>query len=756
MILLSFRSLINRRSGSVGRRSYLCVRRRVWRVAPRLLALEVRALLSTITVTNDADSGSGSLRQALVSAVAGDTIQFARSAYGTITLSSGPLVVASSVTIDGPGAKNLTIDGNNTFQDLQVQAGVTARVSGMTITGGEAPTGYPYAGGGVLNAGTLTLANCVVTKNSAPGEDGGGGIASSGSLTITGSVVSGNTAGTGGGISSIGTLVVEDSTIDDNSAAYGGGVSSYRGDVSLSNCVVSGNSGEFGGGVSGYQGDVSLTNCVVSGNAGGGVVNTGEVTNLTNCSVTGSTPIDSRGGSGIDCYSGDLNVVNCVVSGDVGGISISGSTYGSSIATVTVTNSSIVNNTINNSANGNVAQGGGIASLNADVTITGSLIADNTVSSDLALGAGIEMASTFFTVDAANVLTVSDTTFLGNQVIGTGSFGRGFGGAIDAGQFTTVSLTNCSFLNNSVTGTGPVQGGALDLQELVKGTITDSQFKGNEAVVSNSSTDNGASALGGAICNTGAFFFSTGVLTISGSTFTKNLVQGGPGGGFGQGGAILSQFNGATLDLSSSLLLDNSAIGGAGATAGAFVAGGWGTGGAIVNDLGSIAAVADSSFVGNTAIGGAASVVGSQGGPGEGGAILSEGATLMLLDSNILGNVAIGGAGSNGALGGNGEGGGLENVFGGSPFTVTGGTIIGNSAIGGAGGGDGEGGGVFSSGSAAFSGVLITLNSAIGGSGGGKGVGGGLYIAAGTVTLSPSTKVVGNYATTSNDNIFIF
>ena len=50
--------------------------------------------------------------------------------------------------------------------------------------------------------------------------------------------------------------------------------------------------------------------------------------------------------------------------------------------------------------------------------------------------------------------------------------------------------------------------------------------------------------------------------------------------------------------------------------------------------------------------------------------------------------------------------------------------------------------------------MLITLNSALGGSGGGQGVGGGLYISAGTVTLSNKTKVVGNFATTSNDNIY--
>jgi hypothetical protein len=50
--------------------------------------------------------------------------------------------------------------------------------------------------------------------------------------------------------------------------------------------------------------------------------------------------------------------------------------------------------------------------------------------------------------------------------------------------------------------------------------------------------------------------------------------------------------------------------------------------------------------------------------------------------------------------------------------------------------------------------VLVTLNSAVGGKGGGHGIGGGLYIGGGTVTLSLSTEVFGNRATTSNNNIF--
>jgi hypothetical protein len=48
----------------------------------------------------------------------------------------------------------------------------------------------------------------------------------------------------------------------------------------------------------------------------------------------------------------------------------------------------------------------------------------------------------------------------------------------------------------------------------------------------------------------------------------------------------------------------------------------------------------------------------------------------------------------------------------------------------------------------------VTLNAALGGDGGGQGVGGGLYIGGGTTTLTGKTKVVGNLASTSNNDIY--
>ena len=105
-------NLLGRRFGFLHRpRS----RRRSLRCVPQLAALELRALLSTISVTNDNDNGNGSLRAALASAANGDTIDFAPSAFGTITLSSGPLEVATS------GRRNL-------FRELRDARSVVQRI----------------------------------------------------------------------------------------------------------------------------------------------------------------------------------------------------------------------------------------------------------------------------------------------------------------------------------------------------------------------------------------------------------------------------------------------------------------------------------------------------------------------------------------------------------------------------------------------------------------------------------------------------
>src|SRR5689334_8761778 len=68
-----------------------------------------------ITVFSDADSGPGTLRQAIFDASAGDTINFSINfAFGEaheIRLSSGELLLNKDLTIEGPGANKFGIGG---------------------------------------------------------------------------------------------------------------------------------------------------------------------------------------------------------------------------------------------------------------------------------------------------------------------------------------------------------------------------------------------------------------------------------------------------------------------------------------------------------------------------------------------------------------------------------------------------------------------------------------------------------------------
>ena len=119
--------------------------------------------------------------------------------------------------------------------------GQGAVLSDLTIAQGSTA----FAGGGVSNAGLLTIRACTITGNTAGGE-GGGGIYNdlTGSLTLVACTISGNSAssGAGGGIRNVGQLGLANCTIYDNTAAtQGGAIFNYDGRLELLNCTVVGN-----------------------------------------------------------------------------------------------------------------------------------------------------------------------------------------------------------------------------------------------------------------------------------------------------------------------------------------------------------------------------------------------------------------------------------------------------------------------------------------------------------------------------------
>ena len=190
---------------------------------PQLEPMEHRTLLSTLTVMNNHDSGSGSLRAAIAVATSGDTINFSSKLKGeTITLTSGPLTLGVNLTIDGLGANKLTVSGGGTEGVFVVSAGVTATIDNLTIASGLA-----VQGAGIDNFGSLTVSQCALTGNTAvggsgdsttPGAANGGGIANEvgASLTLTQSLLTNNVAAASPGDDSFagGLLNLGSATID--------------------------------------------------------------------------------------------------------------------------------------------------------------------------------------------------------------------------------------------------------------------------------------------------------------------------------------------------------------------------------------------------------------------------------------------------------------------------------------------------------------------------------------------------------------
>jgi hypothetical protein len=245
----------------------------------------------TLLVYNNNDSGVGSLRQAIAENHAlggGNTIVFSNIS-GTITLTTGVLLIGDNVTIIGPGANVLTVDGNYpnaTNRAFHIGPGVTITISGLSIVHGYA-TGSPPAdyGGAVYNdRAILTLSNCAVSDNIA---DYGGAIYNNGanggsaSLALIGSTLSYNSATTaGGGIfndassSGSATLTVNASTLYANSALDGGGIASagsqaVTATMAISASTLSGNLATLGDSIYNSSSTLTLGNTILNAGSSG-------------------------------------------------------------------------------------------------------------------------------------------------------------------------------------------------------------------------------------------------------------------------------------------------------------------------------------------------------------------------------------------------------------------------------------------------------------------------------------------------------
>lgn len=272
-----------------------------------LICLPSPTLAAVDHVTSLADDGShGTLRSVMAAAAAGDTIVF--KVTGTITLMQGFLEISKPLIIDGPGAANLLISGGDTFTVFQVDSGVAAAISRITIEHGYASAANG-GGGGIHNQGVVALIQ-TVTSDNLFGDDGsnGEGIYNGGILIMVRSTVSDNfSSNSGAGIYNTGTLELINSTLSDNGCglpgASGGGIyNSGTGTVTVTRSTVSGNTvhdGGQGGGI--YNGgtlrvlDGNVSNNLNAFGSGAGVYNNGDLT-VRGTTFSGNTDLEDDGG----------------------------------------------------------------------------------------------------------------------------------------------------------------------------------------------------------------------------------------------------------------------------------------------------------------------------------------------------------------------------------------------------------------------------------------------------------------------------
>jgi autotransporter-associated beta strand protein len=268
-------------------------------------SLTVSLVAYTGIVANNANTGSGSLREMIILAAAHpgpDTITFAPGFTGPIVLGS-EIVITSPITLDASAVSGgVTIDGGSGNNRLfTVNSGQTVALKGLFLTSGDIGQGSD-GGGAIYNNGSLALTLCTLAGNSATGS-GGGAIINFGTLTLAQcTLVNNSTTNGGGAIDNRGALALTQCTLTDNSATNGGALS---GGGTLTNCTLVDNMASGIGGAVDVDGPVTLRHCTVVGNSAGGTlsgrgvhVGNGQVLALENSIVSGNT----GAGGGADIY----------------------------------------------------------------------------------------------------------------------------------------------------------------------------------------------------------------------------------------------------------------------------------------------------------------------------------------------------------------------------------------------------------------------------------------------------------------------
>ena len=236
---------------------------------PRLLL--AAGLIGVNTFDDVIDPGDGlmSLREAIFAAAVNPGEDAIDLPAGQYQLTGGTLLIddpSGALRIQGlGGVAEISGDGSNRV--FEIQYGSVVQFDHLTVRGGQAPLGN---GGGIYNAGELSVLNSTVMQSTSDREGGGIYNASGAWLEVTNSTIYDNYAFSGsGGIANLGMLRVENSTISGNDTdGVGGGLVNY-GSAMITNATIYDNFASFDGGGIFNSVDMLLDNTIVAGNFNG-------------------------------------------------------------------------------------------------------------------------------------------------------------------------------------------------------------------------------------------------------------------------------------------------------------------------------------------------------------------------------------------------------------------------------------------------------------------------------------------------------
>jgi len=754
--------------------------------------LEDRTVLANFmpTMFDDGPLGSGSLRDTILQANAdpGSATITITLKPGTYTLSipntngqendgnlgdldintSANVLIIQGGGVPGSNAGPTIIDADNVDRAFQIFHNLNNTAvffKNLTIVGGLAqddgidgrlPGTSDALGGAILSNDSTVILDHVIIRNNealggdgadglnAPGGDGfaarGGGVyLENGAVTLTNSDIRRNKAigGNGGAGGTIGIQNPDNIAPHggDGTGAVGGGLFALRADVTLTTSIVAANSAI--GGAGGEGGNGNILDIGIGGDGGdggvgfgGGLYAAGGTVAIMSSTISKNVDKGGRGGEGGIGKSGG--------NGGQGGNAFGGGFFANDSDALTLTDTDL----LGNFAQGGEAGGGhsGTASVPSGPDPNSGLLGQggNGGVGGAAWGGGL------YAISAQGPIIVDGGQVNGNTANGGhgGNAGHGADDSnIDSGGFGgTGGMGGFAQGGGIFTGPGQVDITSTEVSEnSAKGGFGGAGGHGgdnDDAGNGGAGGEGGGSRGGGILFNlapdTPVNLTSSPVLSNhalgggggkGGSGGTGDDEDGGDGGaggtgGIAQGGGIFLGHNldvGGNLTLTSLPLSSNEAIGGDG---------GRGANGGLGESAGH---------------GGA----GGAGGAGQGGGLFADGSSVTIATSTISSNKAQGGSGDNGGragkatdedgaaggdggTGGAGQGGGLFATS--AIITVTQSTIDNNEATGAEGGKGGRGGKSSDDGGDAGNGGT-----------GGAGQGAGLYSLGSSATLNNST-----------------